>query len=123
MHAEVIKVITDIEQAIDTGRLMYRGVSYWPLARARIWGGLLRKVVATRAEADPPPLSANAGPQWADVGRVNAALAGPQALGLLTATPARAPQLDPQILFFCPPRGIQRQGRRPRLRPLHRQRL
>ncbi len=102
MHAEIIKAITDIEQAFDTSTLTTRGVSYWPICRQKLWGGLMRKLLAARGEGDPPPVS-NTGPQWADVGQVNAALAGPQDLGLLTATPARAPQLNPDVLFFARP--------------------
>lgn len=102
MQADVIKVITDIEQAFDTSRLLYRGVSYWPICRQRLWGGLMRKVIAAREGADPTPV-ANTGPQWADVAQVNVATVGPQELGLLTATPARPAQLAPQVLFFARP--------------------
>lgn len=102
MHADVIKIITDIEQTFDTSRLTYGGVSYWPICRQRLWGGLMRKLLAARGAGDPPPVT-NSGPQWADVGQVNAALVGPQHLGLLTATLARPPQLAPQVLLFARP--------------------
>ncbi len=103
MHADVIKIITDIEQTFDTSRLTYGGVSYWPMCRMRIWSDFYRKLVIARGEGDPPSLKANTGPQWADIGQVNAALAGPQSLGLITATPTHPPQMSPQVLFFARP--------------------
>ena len=105
MHGEIIDIITDLEQRIDTNALVYRDICYWPLVRARVWGGLLRQLAVARGEGDPPALTTNTGPKWPDVGRVNAALAGPPDLGLLKADakPPKPGHLTPTTLMFARP--------------------
>jgi len=103
MHAEVIDIIKSIEKECDTGALLYRGVSYWPLCRARLWGGLMQKLVLAKKSSDAAAVS-NTGPSWQDVGRVNAAFEGPERLGLLRAHKGKAElPLTPASLFFLRP--------------------
>ena len=108
MHAEAIKIIRDIEAQCDTQKLLYRGVSYWPLCRLRIWTALMRSMVLSRKEGDPAGI-ANTPPSWPNVGQVNAEFIGPPELGLLR-THAKNPtdpisddNLAPRALFFVRP--------------------
>lgn len=108
MHAAAINLLREIEERCDTGALQYRGVSYWPLCRLRLWSALMRSTVLARKEGDPANVT-NSAPTWPDVGQVNAEIFGPASPGLLRAgsDPARTFQTDnalnPDALFFVRP--------------------
>ena len=103
MHAEVIQIINDIEKQCDTNALLYRGVSYWPLCRMRLWGGLMQRLVLAKKSDDAVSVS-NVGPSWKDVEQVNAAITGSANLGLLRAHKGKTElSLKPQALFFLRP--------------------
>jgi hypothetical protein len=103
MYDEAIRRIAEIEQRCDTSGLLYRGVSYWPLCRHRLWVALIKRLVISKKAEDAKAVS-NAGPSWSDVGQVKAELAGPPTLGLLrTGEKAAASSLKPRALFFLRP--------------------
>jgi hypothetical protein len=100
MHAEAIQILRDIEQRCDTAALLYRGISYWPLIRLRLWAAMMRPIAAkTTAGSRTIP---NAGPSWPDVGTVTAETAGPSGLGLLR-TASDAAYTPGGALFFARP--------------------
>ncbi len=106
MHAEVINLITAVEKSCDTNALLYRGVSYWPLCRMRLWGGLMQRLVLAKKPGETAAVS-NSGPTWPDVGKVNAEFVGSPALGLLRAHKKgggdSSDPLKPRALFFLRP--------------------
>jgi hypothetical protein len=108
MHADAIKVIQNIEAQYDTNKLLYRGVSYWPLCRLRLWVALMRATVLAKKAGDPAGV-ANAPPSWPNVGQVNAELFGPQEIGLHRTHPKGGSDpigdesLNPRSLFFVRP--------------------
>lgn len=108
MHADAIKIIQDIEAQCDTNKLLYRGVSYWPLCRLRLWVALMRATVLLKKDGDPASIT-NASSARSDVGQVNAEFLGPPSLGLLRAHPRSDTDpmsdntLSPRALFFVRP--------------------
>ncbi len=108
MHADAIRIINDIEERCDTHKLLYRGVSYWPLCRLRLWTALMCTLVLAKKAGDPASI-ANTPPSLPNAGQVNAEFFGPQSLGLLRTHPnGRDDPLDsgnrtPQALFFARP--------------------
>lgn len=109
MHAEAIQFIQEIEKRCDTSQLTYRGVSYWPLCRLRLWSALLQRTVLAKKEGSVA--MTNAGRTWPEVSELDGemTLAGSQALGLLryqargAPVPPQAPTLQPNALFFVRP--------------------
>jgi len=103
MHAESIAVLQAIEKEFDTTTLTYRGVSYWPLCRLRLWSALFKRITRETKHPDAAKIS-NAGPSWPNVGQINAAFTGPPELGLLRADqkPGKL-SMKPRALFFLRP--------------------
>ncbi len=108
MHADAIKIVQNIEAQCDTNKLLYRGVSYWPLCRLRVWAALMRTTVLARKDGDPVSV-ANTPPNWPAIETVNAEIFGPQELGLLRSHPkteddiVNEDALAPRALFFARP--------------------
>jgi len=102
MYDAAVKTLAEIEARCDTSGLLYRGVSYWPLCRHRLWVALIKRLVISKKAEDAQAVS-NAGPSWSDVGQVKAELAGPPTLGLLRTGEKAASSLKPRALFFLRP--------------------
>lgn len=105
MYDQAIQILTDIEKRCDTNALLYRGASYWPMCRQRLWVALIQRLVLAQKAGEAAV--SNAGPSWPDVGQVNAELTGPPALGLLRAHKKKPsetePSFKPQALFYLRP--------------------
>ncbi len=109
MHAEAIAILTDLETRLDTARLTYGGVSYWPLCRQKIWGALMQRMVLSTKNQDASVV-ANTGPSLdAATEPVDVVNISPPQLGLIHADAATAQlavdkgALRPKALFFLRP--------------------
>jgi len=110
MHADAIAILTDIEQRLDTSKLMYGGVSYWPLVRQRIWGMLMeRLVINPKGTGTGSGTVANTNAEWPEVGAVDVGAVGTEYLGFVHPDGTAAGQavatgaLNPKAIFIVRP--------------------
>ncbi|TAK98970.1 MAG: hypothetical protein EPO08_17860 [Rhodospirillaceae bacterium] len=110
MHAEAIAILTDLEQRVDTSKLLYGGVSYWPLVRQKIWSLLMeRLVINPKGIGTGPGAVANTNAEWPEVGAVDVGAVGTPYLGFVHPDGAAAGQavaagaLNPKAIFIVRP--------------------
>lgn len=108
LHLSAISTITTLENEVDTSAITYGGVNAWPVCRLKIWVHLMAEGFKTISGSDAPIVS-NSGPQFKNVGQLNAHVVGDNDVPLihhdLKASQAamEISTSSPELLFFVRP--------------------